>query len=72
MPTGQELTRKGYSEAEVEILLRLERMDERLKTVTGNYVTKSEFEPVQRIVYGLVGLVLVAVFGALVALVVMG
>lgn len=35
-----------------------------------NYVTKNEFEPVKKIVYGLVGLILVAVVGALVSLVV--
>lgn len=35
-----------------------------------NYVSKDEFEPVKKIVYGLVGLTLVAVVGALISLVV--
>jgi len=38
--------------------------------VSSGYVSKEEFEPVRKIVYGLVGLILVAVVGALVALVV--
>jgi hypothetical protein len=38
--------------------------------VTEKYVTKTEFEPIRLLVYGMVGLVLVAVFGAIVALVV--
>ena len=38
--------------------------------VSSGYVTKEQFEPVRNIVYGLVGLILVAVVGALVALVV--
>lgn len=35
-----------------------------------NYVTNDQFEPVKRIVYGLVTLILIAVVGALVSLVV--
>lgn len=35
-----------------------------------NYVSHDEFEPIKRIVYGLVGIILVAVVGALVSLVV--
>ena len=38
--------------------------------VSSNYVSKDEFEPVRKIVYGLVALILVAVVGALVALVI--
>jgi hypothetical protein len=38
--------------------------------VQQGYVTKDEFEPIKRIVYGLVGLILVAVVGALLSLVV--
>lgn len=33
------------------------------------YITRSEFEPVQKLVYGLVGLILVSVVGAIIALV---
>lgn len=38
--------------------------------VSQNYVSKDEFEPVRKIVYGLVALILIAVVGALVALVI--
>jgi hypothetical protein len=38
--------------------------------VSQNYVSKDEFEPVRKIVYGLVTLILIAVVGALVALVI--
>jgi hypothetical protein len=34
-----------------------------------DYVSRSEFMPVQRIVYGMVGIILVAVLGALITLV---
>ena len=39
--------------------------------IQGHFVTKEEYEPVKRIVYGLVGLVLTAVVGALVGLVIL-
>ena len=35
-----------------------------------HYVTKAEFDPVRNIVYGMVGVILLAVIGALVALVI--
>ena len=38
--------------------------------VSSHYVSKEEFEPIKKIVYGLVSLILIAVVGALVALVV--
>lgn len=39
-------------------------------TLEGNYVTRIEFEPIKKVVYGLVALILVAVVGAVIALVV--
>ena len=36
-----------------------------------DYVTRTEFEPIRKIVYGMVSLILVAVVGALISLVVM-
>lgn len=36
----------------------------------GDYVTHQEFEPVKKIVYGLVGITMVAVLGAILALVI--
>jgi tetrahydromethanopterin S-methyltransferase subunit G len=38
--------------------------------VSNHYVSKEEFEPIKKIVYGLVGLILVGVVGAMVSLVV--
>lgn len=40
--------------------------------INSNYVTKDQFEPVRRLVYGMVGIILTAVIVALVALVVGG
>lgn len=38
-------------------------------SVVSTYVTKDQFEPIQRLVYGLVGLILFAVVGAVISLV---
>lgn len=35
------------------------------------YVTRVEFDPIQRLVYGMVGLILISVVGALISLVVL-
>lgn len=45
---------------------KLDSIDEK---VGSRYVSKEEFEPIKKIVYGLVGLILIAVVGALVSLV---
>jgi len=45
----------------------IERIESRLER---SYVTKEEFDPVKKIVYGLVGLILVAVVTALIALII--
>ena len=50
----------------------LERMQSDLKEIKKEsherYVTKEQFEPIQKLVYGMVGLVLVAVITALMAI----
>lgn len=46
---------------------KLNTVDEKVST---HYVSKEEFEPIRKIVYGLVALILVGVVGALLALVV--
>jgi hypothetical protein len=38
--------------------------------VRSNYITKADFDPVRRIVYGMVALVLTAVIGALIGLII--
>ena len=43
---------------------------ELIKKMQGEYVTKYEFDPVKKVVYGLVGAILLAVIGGIVALVV--
>jgi hypothetical protein len=48
---------------------KLNTVDQKVST---HYVSKEEFEPIKKIVYGLVSLILIAVVGALVALVVGG
>ncbi|MFA6006932.1 MAG: hypothetical protein WC764_04395 [Candidatus Paceibacterota bacterium] len=48
----------------------LVRIDEKLKAVIDNYVTKKEFAPVKIIVYGMVGIILTSVMGGLITLVV--
>lgn len=45
-------------------------VDEIKTKLDENYITKSEFEPVKRVVYGLVALILSAVVIAVVALVI--
>lgn len=45
----------------------IDKIDRKLSS---GYVTKEEFDPIKRTVYGLISLVLVAVVGALLALVV--
>lgn len=46
---------------------KLNAVDQKVST---HYVSKEEFEPIRKIVYGVVSLILIAVVGALVALVV--
>lgn len=68
-----EFEKKGYSKAEVEILVKLTRLETELKNLTKKtetFVTKDEFAPIQRLVYGVVGVILVAVVGGIIALVV--
>lgn len=47
-----------------------EKLDSVDNKVSTHYVSKEEFEPIKKIVYGLTGLILVAVVGAMVSLVV--
>jgi subtilase family serine protease len=39
------------------------------ETIKNDFITEAEFDPVKKVVYGLVALILVAVVGALIALV---
>lgn len=64
------ITKMAVMANDIEYIKKsLTKIDTKLE---GEYVTKTEFDPVKRIVYGLVAIVLTAVVGALVALVVKG
>lgn len=47
-----------------------EKLNDIDQKVSSGYVSKEEFEPIKKIVYGVVSLILTAVIGAIVALVV--
>ncbi len=53
-----------------EITYIKEKLDSLGGKIDNNYVSKQEFDPVKKIVYGLVSLILIAVVGTMVALVV--
>jgi len=72
MTIQQDYKAKGYSEAEVEILLSINTLNSKVGAIEKNqldYIKKSEFDPVQKIVYGLVGVILVAVASGVIAMV---
>lgn len=48
---------------------KLDGVDQKIST---HYVSREEFEPIKKIVYGMVGLILTAVVGALISLVLKG
>ena len=60
----------SYSTIEVKLDFIRRDIDDIKKRLDDNYVTDTEFEPVKKIVYGLVSLVLVAVVGAVIALII--
>jgi hypothetical protein len=49
----------------------VDRIEKRFDNLDSQYVEKSEFEPVKKVVYGVVALILTAVIGALVGLVIL-
>lgn len=53
-----------------DIVYIKDKLDNIEDQVGSSYVTKSEFEPIKKVVYGMVSLILIAVVGGLVALVV--
>ena len=64
---------RNFTEAEMEILLKLERLEltvSALKESSEKYISRVEFEPVRRLVDGMVGVILLAFLGAVVALVI--
>jgi len=70
-------TDKQYSRQEVDIALIAKDMAQVKETVRdikskldADYVTRTEFEIVQKIVYGMVGVVLLGVLGAVIKLII--
>ena len=61
--------RKDVDEITVKLLQSANHIEKKSEQYNAQYVSKEQFIPVQRIVYGLVTMILVSVFGALVALV---
>jgi len=51
------------------IIKQVEEINEKLDKM---FVTKSEFDPIKNVVYGMIGLILVAVAGALIRLILIG
>lgn len=69
------LTTPKQNRNNIEVLVtKLDYIQEDVREIKhqleGNYVTKDQFEPIRKIVYGMVSVVLLAVIGALVTLVV--
>ena len=61
----------GYSKAEVDILIELAVVKSELQSLKdAGYIRREEFAPVQKLVYGMVGVILVAFLTAVIALVV--
>ena len=72
MPDSEKTNTKNFSAAEVEILLELQSLRlemVQLRESTQKNVSRVEFEPIQRLVYGMVGVVLLAFATGVVALV---
>ncbi len=49
-----------------------EKVDKIDENVSTHYVSREEFEPIKKLTYGLVGLILASVVGALISLVLKG
>ena len=68
MTTQQDYIKKGYSEAEVEIIKLLTKLETNQTRILDTYVSKDEFDPIQKLVYGLVAVIVTGVIASLLAL----
>lgn len=64
-----EYIQRDLASLEKEFGSNIAEMKADMKTLQKGFITKEEFEPVKRLVYGLVSLTMVAVVGALISLV---
>lgn len=70
MPNENNKTDMAILKTKVEYIERgIDSIKGQLADMQKRYITKEEFEPVKKIVYGLVSLILVSVIGAIVALI---
>lgn len=72
----EEKDEKRYSQGELDILVAINRLESEVALLRRNeakYLLRAEFEikfdPIQKLVYGMVGLILVAFVGGVIALV---
>ena len=62
---------RGYSAEAVEILLQIAELRFDVQQIKdAKFIRREEFDPIQRIVYGMVALILIAFLGGLIALVI--
>ena len=68
------INNKSERDLIIQLVTKVDHMEESLKEIKDNldkhYVTSQEFEPVKKIVYGIVGFVGIAVIAAIVKLVI--
>jgi len=62
--------RKAHNDLLVRIDERTRRISEDITFLKGEFVKKDEFIPIQKLVYGMVGLILISVVGSLLALII--
>jgi hypothetical protein len=65
MPEDRELLLARIDERVQSLKETMDKMNARLET---HFVSQSEFQPIKRIVYGCVGMILTSVLGAIVAI----
>ncbi len=61
------VTNKDLYEAQEKVMAKISNLEDK---IDNNFVRNEAFEPVRKVVYGLVGAILMSVAGALIALVV--
>lgn len=66
----KELIQEEQEKLLIEIGYVKRDLEKLFDIVDNRFVTKDEFAPVQKLVYGLVALILIGVFGALIGLVI--
>jgi hypothetical protein len=63
-------TKVAVAELGTDVKYLKEKIDNIDRKLDAQYVTQDEFDPIRKLVYGIVGLILTAVVGALISVVV--